>query len=336
MSLISRITGHRKRQPFKLSLVVVAYNMERELPRTLSSLSRHYQRHCEDIDYEVMVVDNGSAKPVPEAMPASHGREFKLLRIANASPSPAGAINRAVAAGDSSHVGIIVDGARLVTPGVLHWCRQAFRLHPQSVVSVLGFHLGPTHQSESSQRGYSRDTEDLLLQRIHWPGDGYRLFEIASLAGSSRYAWSGPIAESNCLFLPRAHFECIGGYNERFVSPGGGLMNLDFFKRACETGDTSLVYLAGEGCFHQLHGGVTTGGAPDQARLRYDELRAEYREITGEDFRAPPNLPLLLGSSPPVAAWLAREGAAALVHKNQLQQGRDSHLAAAGLREDKS
>ena len=37
--------------------------MVRELPRTLCSLTRDYQRHCTGIDYEVLVVDNGSPEP---------------------------------------------------------------------------------------------------------------------------------------------------------------------------------------------------------------------------------------------------------------------------------
>ena len=44
-----------------LTVVVVFYNMRREAARTLHSLSRSYQRHVQDLDYEVLVIDNGSA-----------------------------------------------------------------------------------------------------------------------------------------------------------------------------------------------------------------------------------------------------------------------------------
>ena len=46
-----------------LSVVVVAHDMARELPRTLRSLSRRYQLGLPADDYEVIVVDNGSADP---------------------------------------------------------------------------------------------------------------------------------------------------------------------------------------------------------------------------------------------------------------------------------
>ena len=46
-----------------VSVVVVVYNMPREAPRTLHSLSASYQRHIDADDYEVIVVDNGSNPP---------------------------------------------------------------------------------------------------------------------------------------------------------------------------------------------------------------------------------------------------------------------------------
>ena len=52
--------GHRPR----LSVVVVAYNMTRELKRTLYSLSPKFQRDVKAQDYEVIVVDNGSTLPL--------------------------------------------------------------------------------------------------------------------------------------------------------------------------------------------------------------------------------------------------------------------------------
>ena len=47
-----------------LPIVVVAYNIPRELPRTLYSLSSRYQRHINSDDYEVIIVDDGSGPSV--------------------------------------------------------------------------------------------------------------------------------------------------------------------------------------------------------------------------------------------------------------------------------
>ena len=43
-----------------VSIVVVSYDMERELPRTLHTLSAPYQVGLESDAVEVIVVDNGS------------------------------------------------------------------------------------------------------------------------------------------------------------------------------------------------------------------------------------------------------------------------------------
>lgn len=326
-SLHARLSG--KTSPM-LSIIVVAYNMAREIERTLQSLASDYQQSIGPDQYEVIVVDNGSSEPLTPAAIERFGPQFQLLRIDDALPSPAQAINRAAEQARGQQLGIIIDGARMLSPGVLHWALQAFRLTPDAIVSALGFHLGPEHQRESSQRGYGQALEDELLQRIDWPNDGYRLFEIACLAGSSRFGWHAPLAESNCLFVTRDLFDALGGYEERFTSPGGGLVNLDFYKRACETPDTTLYYLVGEGCFHQWHGGVTTGGA-EAENYRYHHLQEEYESVRGKPHRVPQRQPVLLGTNRPAAVWLVARGSAELARNNQLEDTRRQHFAAIGL-----
>ena len=44
----------------KLSVILIAYDMAREIPRTLQGLSRTYQHGAQELDYEVILVDNGS------------------------------------------------------------------------------------------------------------------------------------------------------------------------------------------------------------------------------------------------------------------------------------
>ena len=63
-----RVTGavtpvSAKSYPPSLSVVIVIYNMEREARRSLYALSAAYQRDVTPDDYEVVVVDNGSAPP---------------------------------------------------------------------------------------------------------------------------------------------------------------------------------------------------------------------------------------------------------------------------------
>ena len=48
----------------KLSIVVATYRMQREAPRTTASLLPPLQRGVNDLDYEIIVVDNGSPEPL--------------------------------------------------------------------------------------------------------------------------------------------------------------------------------------------------------------------------------------------------------------------------------
>ena len=82
----------------KLSVILISYDMAREIPRTLQSLSRGYQQGALDLAYEVLLVDNGSPEPLNEATWADVDVPVpvRLIRVQDASPSPAGAINIAL------------------------------------------------------------------------------------------------------------------------------------------------------------------------------------------------------------------------------------------------
>jgi hypothetical protein len=47
----------------KLSISVIFYNMDHEIPRTLQSLSAKIHKHITSSEYEVILVDNGSKNP---------------------------------------------------------------------------------------------------------------------------------------------------------------------------------------------------------------------------------------------------------------------------------
>jgi len=267
-----------------VSVVVVVYNIAREAPRTLHSLSAIYQRHIERDDYEVIVVDNGSNPPLdPQIVTALEGN-FRLIRIDDASPSPAQAINRGLAEARGDVIGVMIDGARIATPGLLHFARHGARIYDGAVVGTLGWYLGYDLQSGALRTGYDQAREDALLASIDWPNDGYRLFEIGTMDESSVDGWFQPIAESNALFLRREFWEQLGGVDERFDAPGGGLLNLDTFHRALECPEAELVILFGEGTFHQLHGGINTNALPDRQRENWLNWSSQYASIRGRPF----------------------------------------------------
>src|SRR5579885_148496 len=122
-----------------LSVVVVVHNIPREAPRTLLSLSAGYQRHIEADDYEVVVVDNGSDPPFDVAIFRELRGNFRLLRIDPAPPSPAYAINRGLREARGDLIGVMVDGARLATPGLLHFARVGASLYKRAIVASMGW-----------------------------------------------------------------------------------------------------------------------------------------------------------------------------------------------------
>src|SRR5688572_26723194 len=107
-----------------VSVVVVAFGMERELPRTLRSLRGPYQRATSG-EGEVIVVDNGSPEPIAQTLPPDLSADVRLARIDDAPASPARAANLGIALARGELVGLIVDGARLASPGLLDAAQRA-------------------------------------------------------------------------------------------------------------------------------------------------------------------------------------------------------------------
>jgi tetratricopeptide (TPR) repeat protein len=277
----------RRRRP-DVSVVVVVYNIPREAERTLRSLSAAYQRHIAADDYEVIVVDNGSTPPFDRKVIERLPGNFRLIRIDRAPPSPAKAINRGLVAARGKVIGVMIDGARIATPGLLHFARHGARLFERSVVATLGWHLGfDTSQRLAMDAGYDRQREDALLASIDWPNDGYRLFEIAALDPSSINGWLSLNGESNALFLSRAMWDALGGVEERFDAPGGGLVNLDTFRRAVEMPEAQLVVLLGEATFHQVHGGIATNADVEAFPTMLTKWSEQYQEIRGQRWMTP-------------------------------------------------
>ncbi len=278
--------------PPKLSIIVVAYEMARELPRTIRSLSLAMQRGVAAADYELIVIDNGSPTGADPAELRAWIPDIRLLTQPAPTPSPVLAVHTALAAARGELVGVFIDGARMASPGLLAAALAASRLHRRPVIGALAFHLGPEVQSESAKRGYDQAQEDQLLAASGWEDDGYRLFGISALAGSSSSGWFMLPAETNSLFLDRRRWaELDGGYDLRFRAPGGGLANLDLWKRLVEESADPPVMLLGEATFHQFHGGVAANSAED----RWPQFEDEYRAIRGVPYERPTREPLFFG-----------------------------------------
>jgi len=296
----------------KLSVIVIAYNMARELPRTIRSLSAAMQRDIDIDDYEIIVVDNGSTEPFDHEQCLRLGSNISVHRITDATPSPVPAINHGLALARGDLIGVLIDGARMASPRLLATALDAAQLHRRPVIGSLAFHLGPDLQWLSIPKGYCQDVEDRLLASVDWTVDGYRLFSISVFAGSSAEGWFVIPAETNALFLTREHWQALGCYDPGFVTPGGGLANLDTWGRACADPDGRVILLLGEGTFHQVHGGIATNSSASKWPMFHDE----YVRLRGRAYERPTGTPLMVGRLHPAALASVKLSAERLLQMN--------------------
>lgn len=259
-------------------------------PRTLRTLSPFMQRGIAADDYEVIVVDNGSTFPFPEAECRHWLPNLIIHHMENPTLSPVPAVNKGLEMARGRLTGVFMDGARMASPGIV-----------ATALGTLAFHLGSKVQMESVHEGYNQAVEDALLDSIGWEEDGYRLFGASVFAGSSAKGWFVPPAETNALFLTAPHWRELSGYDAAFVTPGGGLANLDIWARVCADQRSLVIMLLGEATFHQVHGGIATNSLqPCQ-----DLFHAEYQLIRGRPFIVPDRQPIFLGAArQPAMHWI--------------------------------
>ena len=297
--LKKRILSSYKRPNKKfLSIVLVVYNMVREAPRTIHSLTKEYQQNVDASEYEVIIVENGSKEKLNDEFIHSLPDNFHYKYLESAPASPAYAVNEGVRMSKGNLVGIMIDGARIATPGIVQHVLKASELSPSPIIFINSYLLGSKIQNLSISEGYNQNVEDGLLTSINWPHDGYRLFEVGCLAGSNSGGWFGPNMESNAIFMSREMWDQLGGMDERFTVAGGGFVNPDLLNRACEIEGSELIVIAGEGTFHQIHGGIATNSTPEELKIKSEPWLVQYREIRGKDYKRPDKQALIYGHLP--------------------------------------
>ncbi|MFI8746539.1 glycosyltransferase [Pseudomonas sp. NPDC077186] len=287
-----------RRKP-RLSIVVIVYRMPDQAEKTLLSLSPEYQHGVQERDYEVIVVENHSDRLLGCERAMRHAGNVRYFHRQETQRTPVHAINFGAAQARGSHVAIMIDGARMLSPGVVRLAMDAFRLEPEAAVSAPGYHLGHKLQQVAVNEGYDEVAEAELLKSIDWPQDGYRLFDIAVLSGSCQGGFFQSNYESNFIAMSMRKWKALGGVDSRYDDFGGGNANLDLYKRLLEFPGTPFYMLFGEGSFHQFHGGVTTGTRKAERDVIYKQLDDQDRALRGDD-RAPPSVrPILFGTPHP-------------------------------------
>ena len=283
-----------------ISLVVIVYKMADQAERTLRSLSASHQRSVSEEDYEIIVVENESSWVLGEARACATGGNVRYFLRQETQRTPVHAVNFGAAQARGSHVVIMIDGARMVTPGVVRLALDAFRIAPNAAVCVPGYHLGDKLQQVAVNEGYDEAEEAKLLDQIAWPSDGYRLFEIAVFAASCAAGFFRPNHESNFLGLSLENWSALGGMDARYDDLGGGMANIELYRRVLEAPETPFYLLFGEGSFHQFHGGISTN-APRGEREVIGRQIDEQDKALRSDRRPPQAQPILFGQLHPSA-----------------------------------
>lgn len=268
----------------KLSIVVAFYNMQREAKRTLFSLTTKYQAGISESDYEVIAIDSNSPEPLPAEWVESLQKNFKYHFVTTDSPSPCHAMNTGIRMARANHVVCMIDGARILSPGILSNMIQILKLYEEPFIQTLAMHIGHEIQNIAVEKGYNQSVEDDLIASTNWETDGYQLFDISCLAGSSRNGYLYPVPECNCFCISRRKLIEIGGFDERFRSPGGGIVNHDVLNQLLSDEAVTPVMLLGEASFHQFHGGVATNVPASKHPKQI--FKREYQEIRGKEYKA--------------------------------------------------
>ena len=279
-----------------VSFVVIVYDMPTQAQNTVRSLLADYQEGVGLEEYEVLIIENASANTMSRDFLDTLPPNFYYHLRQETQPTPIHAINYGIELASGDNICVMIDGARLLTPGIVKNTIRGHKIAPNAVVTAPGYHLGYELQQKAVGSGYDVAQEKALMESIAWPADGYRLFEIACFSGSCAAGFYLPHGESNCISMPRELWHALGGYDARFDMRGGGVVNLDLYKRACEYPGITHVFLHGEGTFHQFHGGVTTGGEEAETRQKFiTEIMGQYQAIRGKKFELPVTNTVYLG-----------------------------------------
>ena len=289
-----------------LSIIVVAYRMPRQLENTIHTLSANYQRGVDPGDYEVIVLENQSDAMLPARVRDELPSNFRYFARDEERPTPSHALASGVGEARAAHLAIMVDGAHLLTPGVVANALELIRGHSQLLVAVPVYHLGSEPQNISAESGYDEHAEAELLQSVDWRGDGYDLFRVGCWCGAHRNGFLQPLMESNCYVTSRQAFEAVGFEPSDFELPGGGAMNLHLFRKLGLQRGQRYFLLPGEGSFHQFHGGVTSNSGRDR---HLEAFNRQLSELWPDGFQGLRRNPCLYGQVPPQAVQHFAESA---------------------------
>jgi hypothetical protein len=274
-----------KQMQKKLSIFVIVNQMTEQALNTIYSLSSHHQEDVTEQDYEVIVLEIPSSRPLDKNRLYKMGRNIRYHILDEKEESVAFAVKEGIKLTHSKFISIITDGGMVVTPGVVRAILDAIRLNGNAVVAVPAYDISVDTRKMPVRGSHNLVAQTHLLNSIHWKEDGYRLFDIGIPRNSSNgVGYFLNITESSFLTLPKRLFEAIGIYDEYSHFEGSGYSNLVIFNRVCEQENTPIYLALFEGTFSQYHNRDKTGLGNGSGRNFLSTLARKVPGIQGEGF----------------------------------------------------
>jgi len=306
-----------------LSIIVVAFRMPVQAYNTVYSLCSRYQIDAAEQDYEIIVVENQSSNLINPQSLESLGSNIRYFLYPEEGVSPVNGINFAFQHCQAKNVALLIDGARMITPGFVNNVLNIYRINDRSIIGVPGYQLGEVQHNQIENPANCLVHEKQLLDSIDWPRNGYQLFDIASLSNANRFGYLHPLMESNCIVAPLEFYREIGFADTRFNLPGGGAVNLHIWRSLGMIPNSQLYILPGEGNFHQYHGGVTTSESYFEDNLK-ERIKSQLDDIWEEKFHALRREPILFGKvSAAALPYLQYSASCAQKRTDRLQKAKE-------------
>jgi len=212
-----------------ISVIMPTHNHAWELYFTLFSLEKQYGiGHNE---YEIIIV-NTNPDDIDTLDTAKHYHEkFKNIRLIQVYDEKASTIKAACYGGNlgartyakGDLLVLVVDSARIPTPGVLIKTRSEFEKWGENIVTTtVPYHF----LKHYSTPGFTVEECRKAFLKTRWRQDIYHLFDYAAHTNISK---SGIFNESCYLGITKKNFIKVNGYNEIFTEWSD--YNLDLWRR---------------------------------------------------------------------------------------------------------
>ena len=274
--------------------------MRREAPRSLRSLSARYQQGLDGRHYEVIVVENGSDpdQRLGAALVEGFGSHFRYIDMGDdATPSPVPAMNRGLAKSKGRALALMIDGAHVLTPRVLHYGLAGLEAYGPAVVATQAWYVGPGQQGDVMRAGYDQAVEDALFEQIALAGGRLPALRDRPLRRRSRLVRRS-VGEQLPLRAPHPDSSRSGGLDEAFAMPGGGYSNLDLYERLA-------VEPRGASGHHPRRGVVPPAARRHHHQPAGSPRAAATRPLLRQPLRGPPRSAVHgPGEADPLRGWL--------------------------------